>query len=229
MTLTIGILSWNAHRTLINTLESYKTFGLDILADQRLIYFQEINSEDKRIAKKYGYEYIGTDENVGIAVAYKRLVEKSTSELFLFLENDWVLIEPAMDEIDKGIKILEHGHADVVRYRHRKFPGSPLWTLQFQGCELDHPTHLLDALHWTETPENFEGIHLGVYGFYFATAANANWTNNPTMFRTKWLKRVVLPHLGTRDIEVDMQSWWEQLDYALVAQGSGLFTHRRIG
>lgn len=229
MTLTIAILSWGAHRTLKNTLDSYKTFGLDKLADQRIIYFQEISQEDRHIAEKYGYDYIGTDGNVGIAVAYKRLVEKSASEFFLFLENDWVLLEPAKDEIEKGIKILEYGHADVVRYRHRRFPGSPLWTLQFKGNEQERPTHVLDAVHWTETPENLEGIQRGHLGYYYASAANANWTNNPTMFRTAWLKRVVLPYLGTRDIEVDFQSRWETMDWFIVAQGNGLFTHRRIG
>lgn len=228
MTLTIAILSWNSHRTLRNTLESYKTFGLDKLASQRLIYFQEISTVDKQIAEKYGYDYTGSDENVGIAEAYKRLVERATGRFFLFLENDWVLLEPAQNEIAVGIEILDRGYADVVRYRHRRFPGEPLWTYQFKGHEQDHPTHVLDAVHWTETPENLEGIEKGHFDYYYATAANANWTNNPTMFRTLWIK-MITPRFGSRDVEVDFQETWEYMDDVIVAQGNGLFTHRRIG
>lgn len=228
MDLTIAILSWKAHRTLRNTLDSYKIFGLDKLASQKIIYFQEINNGDIQIAKKYGYDYIGTNENIGIASAYKRLVEKSTGVFFLFLENDWVLLEPAKEEIEKGFFILEQRFADVVRYRHRRFPGSPLWTLQFKGCETEHPTHILDAVHWTESPANLPGIWNGPFDYFYAKATHANWTNNPTMFRTSWLRTNIIGRTGTRDIEVDMQEWWEQQDF-IVAQGNGLFTHRRIG
>lgn len=229
MSLTIGILSWKAHRTLRNTLESYKIFGLDKLASQRIIYFQEISLVDSMIAQKYGYDYIGSDDNVGIAEAYKRLVENATGHFFLFLENDWVLLEPAKNEIEIGIKILDQHLADVIRYRSRKFPGHPLWTLQFKGREWERPTHILDAVHWTETPENLEGIEKGHFDYYYASSANANWTNNPTLFRMDWLKRVIIPHLGTRDIEIDLQEKWETMYDIIVAQGNGLFTHRRIG
>jgi len=230
MSLTLAVLSWRAHRTLTNTLESYKIFGLDKLADQKIIYFQEMDPrKDVSIANKYGYSYIGSHNNVGIAAAYKRLVENSTGRHFLFLENDWVLIDTPDEQIYKGRKILDRGYADVIRYRHRKYPGHPLWTLQFQGCELDHPTHILDALHWHEKPDSFKGISKGFEDFYYANATNANWTNNPTMFRTDWLKDNVVPRIGNRDVEVDMQQWWEHQYQIHVAQSDGLFTHRRIG
>lgn len=229
MSLTIGILSWNAHKTLLNTLKSYKLFGLDKLADQKIIFFQQMKKADIEIAENHGYEYIGSPNNIGIAAAYKELVEHTTSDLFLFLENDWLLLEAAKEKITDGETILEMREADVVRYRHRKHHGHPLWTLQFQGCELDHPTHLLDAIHWTESPENFEGIRKGYLQYYYAKATHANWTNNPTMFRTHFLKTYILPRIGTRDAEIDLQEWWEQQDWITVAQGEGLFTHKRIG
>jgi hypothetical protein len=208
---------------------SYKAFGLDTLATQKIIFFQEITNPDRDIAKKFGYEAIGDSENIGIAGGYKRLVEHATGDFFLFLENDWVLLEPAKEEIQKGIDILFRGAADVIRYRSRKYPGSPLWTLQFKGSEWEHPTHVLDAVHWTETPENHTGISKGLNDYYYATAENANWTNNPTMFKTDWLKNVVVPRFGTRDVEIDLQEWWEKQSTIMVAQGEGLFTHRRIG
>jgi hypothetical protein len=45
--LTLCVLSWKSHKTLNNTLSSYKKNGLLELSNQRLIFFQEINEEDK--------------------------------------------------------------------------------------------------------------------------------------------------------------------------------------
>lgn len=230
--LTLGILSWGAHRTLKNTLDSYKAFGLDKLATQKIIFFQEISPLDIQIAHKYGYTAIGENANVGIAQGYKRLVEKSSQPFFLFLENDWLLLEVPEKRISQGIDWLEYGAADVVRYRHRKYPGDPLWTRQFEGNEYERPTHLLDCVHWTQHPDKFPELRLEMLGdesWWFAAAKYANWTNNPTMFRTGFLKKWVLPHIGSRDAEVDLQPWWETQSDIMVAQGEGLFTHRRIG
>lgn len=226
--LTIAILSWNAHRTLKNTLESYRTFGLDKLATEKIIFFQEISPLDIQIANKYGYHHIGSKTNIGIAQAYKRLIEKSTQPFFLFLENDWLLLDKPDNQISDGISFLDHNAADVIRYRSRRFPGEPLWTYQFKGSEYERPTHLLDSVHWTEHPdESF--LEITRYeNWYFASSRNANWTNNPTMFRRDFLIDVILPNIGTRDVEVDLQPWWEQQDF-VVAQSDGLFTHRRIG
>lgn len=228
---TLAILSWGAHRTLKNTLESYKIFGLDNLAAQKLIFFQETSPTDLQLAQKYGYQAVVSKTNIGIAQAYSRLVEKSTQPYFLFLENDWVLLDKPDQQIQQGIHLLDYAVTNVVRYRHRRFPGDPLWTLQFRDNEYERPTHLLDAVYWTPDPEKFPEITtktLDEVKWYLASSANANWTNNPTMFKTDFLRDNVLPRIGSRDAEVDLQGWWEQQDYT-VAQSEGLFTHRRIG
>src|SRR5258708_7652252 len=90
--MTIAILSWGSHKTLENTLQSYKKYDLPIYDPERIIFFQEISGADTKLAKRYHYDYIGTKENVGIAEGYRRLVERATGDLFLFLENDWELI-----------------------------------------------------------------------------------------------------------------------------------------
>lgn len=223
---TLAVLSWNAHRTLKNTLESYKVFGLDKLAGQKIIFFQEISPADIQIANKYGYQYIGSKVNTGIANGYKRLIAAATQPIFLFLENDWVLLEKPDGQILDGISMLQNKTVDVVRYRHRRFPGDPLWTFQFKDNEYERPTHLLDSIHWTD-PEKFSEI-TRTDNWWFASAKNANWTNNPTMFRTAFLQDKVVPRLGQRDAEIDIQPWWETQDF-VVAQGEGLFTHRRVG
>lgn len=238
--LTIGILSWGARATLLNTLESYKEAGLLDIAAQVFVFFQEINQEDIDIANEYGLEYYGNDINLGIAEGYKAMLLNATQPYYLFLENDW--------KIDNGIHsphyvadlivdgtlflnapALHPDKADVVRYRSRSWPGNPLWTRQFQGHELWRPEHLLDSLHWrsdTQMAEFRDKIQAGAYGFYHTTSKYANWTNNPHMVRTEWIKSLA-DKFGNGDIERDFQGWWEQQDFR-VAQGEGLFTHWRL-
>jgi hypothetical protein len=230
MDLTIGILSWGQHKTLINTLTSYRDKGLDRLGDERIIFFQEISEKDKEIAREFDYDFIGSDRNIGIAEAYRALVEQSASDLFLFLENDWLLIEPFPDvQIIQGMAMLKRGETDIVRYRSRLNPGNPLWTRQFMGREYDRPTHLLDALHYREDfeIELFPEIYSRGNGWYRTTSRNANWTNNPHMARRGFLQVYILPKVAG-DIEINLQSWWETQNFN-VTQGDGLFTHHRIG
>lgn len=226
--MTIGILSWRYHETLIRTLESYEKFGLTALDQDRLIFFQEITRTDMDIARKYGWRYVGNLDNIGIAAGYRALAERA-GELFLFLENDWKLLEPASAAIVDGRFLLGTGMADIIRYRHRDNPGAPLWTRQFQGREHERPSHLLDSVHWTD-PSLFDyGITkewLYKRPWFIAPSKYANWTNNPHMAYTSFIVDNVLPHMGDGDIERDLQSWWEQQDFK-VAQGTGLFTHER--
>ncbi len=92
---------------------------------------------------------------------------------------------------------------------------------------MKQPSHLLDSIHWTN-PAQFDPIMNIGGGWFYTTAKNANWTNNPTMFRTDWLRENILPRIGNSDIEVDLQPWWEQQDFDVI-QGNGIFTHKRIG
>lgn len=230
--MTIAILSWGSPLTLTQSLQSYADFGLDQLDDERIIYFQEISEQDIDIAHKFGYKWIGSIDNVGIAEGYRRLLEEATGEFFLFLENDWKLIEDPAPQILEAQKYLHLHRVDLFRFRHRTNPGAPLWTRQFEGHEMEHPTHLLDSIHWTD-PSNFWPIMLidkfipTINEWYFTTAQYANWTNNPHMAYTKFLRDNVAPRLGNGDLERDIQSWWEQQEFTVV-QGNGLFTHDRI-
>jgi len=226
--MTLAMLSWGAHRTLINTLESYRTFGIS--GSENIIWFQEITKEDKRIADKYGFKYYGSDRNIGIAQAYKELVTKATEDTFLFLENDWMALESG-DRLKLGLELLYSHTADVVRYRHRRYPGAPLWTYQYKGSEMEKLTHLLDCVHWVDDPHIYfhSFIKRADNGFYLASSQQANWTNNPTMFKTDFLINNILPRIGNRDIEVDMQQWWEQQDFTVAQDNVGIFTHHRIG
>lgn len=229
--MTIAILSWAAHETLSNTLKSYKKYGLDQLDDDRVIFFQEYSKEDRAIAKEYGWESIGSPENIGIAEAYKLLVAFASGDLFLFLENDWELIERPEYVIWNASDMLRNGVIDVAKLRHRTNPGEPLWSRQFKGRELERPEFLLDSIHWTD-PLIFspliEPLDLDQdFGCWVsALAKNANWTNNPTMFRTEWLREYIVDRIDG-DIEVNLQEWWKEQPF-VVGQGNGLFTHNRL-
>lgn len=226
--MSIAMLSWGYHETLIRTLDSYREFGLDELFEEKVIFFQEYSKRDKEIAKEYGYDSFGSPENIGIAEAYKLLAAAISGDYFLFLENDWKLLEDPASAILDGFGLLQLGMADIVRYRHRWFPGNPLWTRQFEGHEYDKASHLLDAIHWSDM-EHFPEVYplrINDNLWYQTTAKNANWTNNPHMAHIDFIRDNIVPRLGDRDIEKDIQSWWHTQDFK-VAQGQGLFTHER--
>lgn len=205
------------------------------MADQKIIWFQEITDEDKDIAARFGYEAIGSSDNVGIAGGYRGLVDHATGSLFLFLENDWLLIEEPSTQIITGAMLLETNSVDVVRYRHRLVPGAPLWSSQFAGNETSRPEYLLESMHWEKNPDKYtlsdyayahQPIKKLPYGWYMTDARFAAWTNNPTMFRTDFIKYLSKKFEG--DVEIALSEWWQSSAGFKVAQGDGLFTHHRL-
>jgi hypothetical protein len=222
----LAILSWRSHQTLINSLETYKKYGLDTLSEDKVIFFQEITKEDRAIAKEYGYDCFGSPTNIGIAEAYKLLVAYASDDLFLFLENDWELIEAPHVQLSEARELLLLDTIDVARFRHRKNPGAPLWSRQYEGNPYAAPQFLLDSVFWDENPERMVEIKKLDY-WYITTAQYANWTNNPTMFRTDWLREVIVPRMEG-DIEIALQGWWQQQEGIRVGQSDGLFTHNRL-
>jgi hypothetical protein len=120
-TIGIGVLSWRAHQTLINSLECYKENGFLSMFDEKVIYFSDMSDEDIAIAKEYGWSYAG-GPNEGIAGGMKRLGENMKSDYILLLQNDNPIVEDsefAIDHIRKAVSMLESRKADVVRLRHR--------------------------------------------------------------------------------------------------------------
>lgn len=226
---TLGVLSWGSPKTLRNTLQSYDESRITFFAGEKLIYFQEISAEDIKIAKEFGYEYEGNSRNVGIAEGYGNLLRRAKEDQFMFCENDWQAIETPNDTITTialATTLISEDVLDLFRLRSRENPGEPLHTRQFQGREYVKSTHLFDALHWEDQPEKFPEIQEFINGVYFTSSKYANWTNNPTLARTKFLQEYILPRLKG-DIEKNLQAWWEQQSFRIGA-GRGLFTHNRL-
>jgi hypothetical protein len=236
MSLSVGILSWGSHLTLENTLASYKNHGLLNIADEIIIYFNNITNKDRLIAGKYNIKCIGSSINIGIGKAIAKLVEHSRCKYFLFLENDWVLIENepiVRHRIQTAMQILDNNTADVVRLRHRLKYGDPLYTMVFKGKEMEHTEYLFDCVYWLDEPDKEFPKIITKYSIngeeWFLTSARyAVYTNNPCIYKKKFLETHVLPFtIDGMAIEDDILPWWRDQGFT-ICQGAGLFEHIRL-
>jgi hypothetical protein len=236
--ISICILSWKSGKTLANTLKSYQKNGLLNLSNDICILFQELSKEDEKLAKKFGVKFIGLNENIGIGKGIVKLFENAKYDKVLFLEHDWELIENSeitQKRLEEGLYFLDKGF-DIVRYRSRKNPGHPLYSMVHKGNELDYyddwhqctSPHLLESLHWLDPAENFPD-KIQKEGEYFTTTSRwANWTNNPFLINKEFYFKNIIPFLGEGvQLEKNIAAWWVQQNFK-IAQGEGLFTHNDL-
>lgn len=233
--ISIGILSWNSGQVLVDTLTTYYENGLFDIANDTTILFQEINEQDIQIAKHFGLNFIGLNNNIGIGKAFIKLTQNAETENVLVLEHDWNLIEPTditYNRLKSGVDLLNKD-INAVRYRHRKYPGHPHFSFQYQGRELDYydkeiectSPHLLDSVHWCNPTEKFSDL-IKTNGEYFLTTSRyGNWTNNPTLYKKEFYLQIVSKFAGDGiALEGNISKWWAQQQFG-VAHGEGLFTH----
>lgn len=233
--LSIGILTWNAHNTLQNTLESYKRSGLLDMVNDVCIFAQEGKDIDYKIAAKYGTDIILSPTNVGIGVGLNTLAEEAETDNILLLENDWIILpeffSSVHEELVKGMNMVEQNKADVVKLRSRRMPGDPLYTLQFANREFDSPKHLFECIHWRENPEIDFPEHIykdEETALYYAKSKYANQTNNPCIYKKEFYIKNISPFSGEGvQLEEKIFDWWADQDFT-VAHGEGLFTHYRL-
>jgi len=233
--ISIGILAWKSGQTLVNSLTTYFERQFLHQVNDVCILFQEVSEQDKQIANHFGIPYIGLEKNIGIGEGFIRLTEQAQTDNVLVLEHDWKLIEDRQTTIHRlksGIEMLDKGYS-CIRYRHRKEPGYPHFSFQYQGRELDYydkeievtSPHLLDSVHWTDPAEQFPQ-HIGKDGEYFTTTSRyGNWTNNPCLYKKDFYLETVKQFAGTGiALEGNISKWWAQQTYK-VAHGEGLFKH----
>lgn len=237
---SIGILSWHSPRTLHNTLSSYAITGLLNLTDDIVILFQESTEVDKLLAQEFSIPHvIQSSTNIGIGKGLTELVKAAKYDNVLLLENDWVCVETDNQalryQIEYGVKFLEEGKADMVKYRSRRNPGYPLYTLQFSGRELDCPEHLLECVHWCAYPNLMFPDYIRELTdptdpviFYGSDSKFCSHTNNPAMFRKDFYLKNISPFSGEGvDLEGKIFDWWREQGFTC-AHGDGLFTHLRL-
>jgi hypothetical protein len=234
--ISIGILSWKSGQTLVDTLLTYYDNGLFDMVNDATILFQEVSDEDYQIANHFGLNYIDLDNNIGIGKAFVKLAENAITDNILLLEHDWKLIENKIttyNRLSTGLDMLNNGF-DCIRYRHRKYPGIPLFTENaYKGNELNHyddemkcnSPHLLDSLHWLNPAESFPD-KIQTKGEYFVTTSRwGNWTNNPCLYKKEFYLDTVKEFAGDGiALEGNIGYWWSRQDFK-VAHGEGLFKH----
>ena len=234
--ISIGILAWNSGQTLVDTILTYQEHGLFDIVNDVTVLFQEFTDEDKEIIDRFQLSAIGLKENVGIGKAFSFLAKIAQSDNILLLEHDWHLIENqevTRNRLISGIKLLD-SDVHCVRYRHREHPGYPHFSFKYRGVELQYydeeiectSPHLLDAIHWTEKPdEKFFGYISKHNDYYVSTARYANWTNNPCMYKKDFYLSIVPEFAGEHiELEANISRWWAKQSFR-VAHGEGLFKH----
>lgn len=233
--ISIGILAWNSGQVLVDTLTTYYENGLFDIANDTTILFQEINEQDIQIAKHFGLNFIGLNNNIGIGKAFIKLTQNAETENVLVLEHDWNLIESAdiaYNRLKSGIDLLNKD-INAVRYRHRKYPGHPHFSFRHKGNELNYydneiectSPHLLDSVHWLDPAIEFPDKIQSVGEYFVTTSRWGNWTNNPTMYRKDFYLETVRQFAGDGiALEGNISKWWAQQQFG-VAHGEGLFTH----
>jgi len=255
--ITIGYLSWKRHDVFNQTLSSHKSNGLFdcILPKNRLIYFQEINEIDIALANKYGCNYIGSKENVGILNAFVALVENCKTDYFIFCENDWLLIEKknvTFNVLQDCIDLIKNNVANIIKLRHRTIPGNPNHSKNvWNKNDCSNFPYKLESLHWLKDDEirlyynNIMSEYILQYLWYITDLVHQRWSNNIFIANTHILKNCVLPllklnanentnkYLGLEDILINYDKYYETNNEVIsnyknnikLAQGKGLFTH----
>lgn len=237
--ISVCILSWNSGKTIENTLKSYAKNGFLNLFDDITILFQEVSEKDIKIAQKYNIKYIGIKENIGIGKGIIKLVENTKYNHFLFLEHDWELVENASEtyhQLSSGLNLLKNQNFKVIRFRSRKKPGHPLYSLKYKGKELTYyddwhkvtSPHLLESLHWLDPAEQFPDKIQKKEDFFVTTSRWANWTNNPFLIQKQFYLDELTPFSGKGvQFEKNIAAWWVKQNFK-IAQGEGLFMHHDL-
>jgi hypothetical protein len=239
--LSLGILTWERPANLRRTLRSYQASGLIQSVGEVLLFVNGADPKEIALGQKFGLRLISSPDNIGIGPAYAKLAEAAANPYFMFLENDWVCIEPQSvveRRLRQGMQLVQDGQAQAVRYRHRVKYGHPLYSrARCEGHELEpaNRPHLLDAVHWHENPEvafsdDVTRRTIDGENWFFTSAAAAAYTNNPCLYCTDFAQTEIAPRSIVPGIasEALLQDWWRSQPYT-IAQGEGLFKHHDPG
>ncbi len=123
--LSIGVLSWKAHVTLRKTLTSYE--ALLPLADEKVIFFNEITDADRAIAEEFGFCAEGSPTNLGIMGGITELLHVLHGDTVLLLQNDCPVCVPpevVKRRLAEAVALVESDRVKLVQLHERLSDGA---------------------------------------------------------------------------------------------------------
>jgi hypothetical protein len=127
---TLGMISWKAPRTVAHTFASYERASILDVFGARVIHFNEISEADRTVAAQHDFAVSGSSDNVGIFGGVDALVAQVTTPYFLLVENDCpVLCDRAglVSAIAGVLDDMTRHDVPVFLMRSRRQPGEPFW------------------------------------------------------------------------------------------------------
>jgi glycosyltransferase involved in cell wall biosynthesis len=238
--ISVGILTYNAPKTLKRTLESYSNLIKETDDLFVIIQYSDKQSTEQKVCESFGIRSVCLKDNGKMAWGFKAICENAKHENVLFLENDFV-IKSGEKEVKSFMKNCMHfltNGADLVRGRSRTNPGNPnhayINLRHFSKEKMKHNTHLSESIYWLQDPEKvYSNISLiepidNDGKWYVTSSKYCNYTNNPFACKKDFFTRTILPFIQFgKNLESELTVHWSKQDYKCVF-GPGLFTHDRL-
>eukprot|EP00854_Cymbomonas_tetramitiformis_P019555 gene19555-23386_t len=237
-------------RTLERTLQSYCDAGLIGASTERFIFFQKhqpgtaLAKWREDISRWYGFEVMTDPGNVAY-ISFDRMAKKCTSDYIMFLEEDFLLVEPLQvvrQQLDNAIRLLSSG-IDAVRMRHRWKFGSPYYSYNKKHMVQSQVFAMVSKMEDPEKGYGYRqsGSKLFIGDFltkcveepatYCSNSTHVRFTTNPALYRTSWFRDVLGPRMYRPYLELEpsIKDWsvWKSGRYKL-ACSLGLFQHNRM-
>jgi hypothetical protein len=178
--------------------------------------------------------------NIGIGPALKKLVQYSKHELFMFLENDWLLVDrqPNLEKITIAAQMVTAG-AQFVKLRNHVNPGLPMFSFAHIGNERasENLYALSDCIFWQGFEAGLNNPELQVIKltnsnehFLVTTSRFSNYTNNPAIYHRNFFNLAVKSHIRLGEqLEATIHDNWINSNHPSIAHMfHGPFTHNRL-
>nr|WP_272210365.1 hypothetical protein [Marinicella sp. W31]MDC2876238.1 hypothetical protein [Marinicella sp. W31] len=116
----LSVLTWKSPRTLERTLRSLQPVG--DLFSQRTVVCQEGSPEEMDIARRYDFEPVATEKNLGIQEGLARCAESLSSERILIVESDnfFVASDHARDLLKRAVFLFDQHEMKAFQLGERK-------------------------------------------------------------------------------------------------------------
>lgn len=231
---SLCILSWKARTTLRHTLASFRAGNILDQFQERLLFFNAIDTEDREIAAEFGFEALGSPSNVGIFGAVTGLAERAKSSYMLVVENDCPLDVTGGEfsaMLQRAIDDMKAHGVPVFLMRSRRNPGDPFWRraryerkfrvmrplgsttsrppsspLRMLFEDWRYPTMKGCAIYAEEDPtvRHPGAIRKSANGNWLTTSKHLSWSNCCYLVKRDFLRDVVLARVKSHPSPVTL-------------------------